>query len=331
MHHRVPAVYIRQVPGASRKRFPIAMTDVGAPVLASVVVLAVHDLTRKTVAEQGRVRAQIEDLVRNALRPLPAAQRIVLDAPQGIVAVLLYGPGAALEFAERVQAGAAELPLCIGINYGPVTIAEDVNRGRALVGDGVAAGMTMAQAGAPARMMVSRPFQEALQAEDPDSAARLVPAGVHTDMQVRAHELFTLDQGAVRSERRRLAITGVVAFAGILALGVVARLALYGSGLRGAPAIIEFRVKPRGEIYVDGVLKGSTPPLARIEITSGHHTIEVRNSSYPPLKVEVNPGPAEEMTIAHSFSSRSGTKSGDKSLSQSAREGWRSFRRSVGF
>ena len=307
------------------------MTDVGAPVLASVVVLAVHDLTRKTVAEQGRVRTQIEDLVRNALRPLPVAQRIVLDAPQGIVAVLLYGPGAALEFAERVQAGAAELPLCIGINYGPVTIAEDANGGRALVGDGVAAGMTMAQAGAPARMMVSRPFQEALQEDDPDSAARL-------SSRRRAHgyagpraRTFHAGPGAVRSGRRRLAITGIVAFAGILTLGVVARLALYGSGLRGAPAVIEFQVKPRGEVFVDGVLKGSTPPLTRMEITSGHHTIEVRNSPYPPLKVEVNPGPAEEMTIAHSFSSRSGTKSGDKSLSQNAREGWRSFRRSVGF
>jgi hypothetical protein len=298
-------------------------------------VLAVHDLTRKTVMEQRRVRTQIEDLVRSALGAVPAARRIVMDAPQGIVVALLDRPSAALEFAERVQAGAADLPLCIGINHGPVTIAEDANSGQALVGDGIATGMTMAQAAAPARMIASRPFHEALQADAPDSAARLSPAGVHTDAQIRTHELFTLDQGAARSRRKRLAIAGVMAFAGIIALGVVARMALYGSGLRAAPAIIEFQVKPRGDVYIDGVLKGNTPPLKRIEITPGPHTIEVRNSSYPSLKIEVNPAPAEEMTIAHTFSSRSagakGSRGGDKSLRENAREGWRSFRKSVGF
>ncbi len=311
------------------------MTDVAAPALASVIVLAVHDLTRRTVAEQGQLRTQIEDLVRGALRTVPAARRIVLDSPQGIVVALLDRPRAALEFAEQVQAGAADLPLCIGINHGPVTIAEDTNRGQALVGDGIAAGMTMAQAAAPARMMASRPFHEALQADAPDSAARLGPAGAHTDAQVRTHELFTLDQRTVRSRRKRLALAGVMAFAGILVLGVVARMALFGSGLRAAPAVIEFQVKPSGDVYIDGVLKGKTPPLKSIEITPGRHTVEVRNSPHPPLKVEVNPGPAEEMIIAHTFSSRSagakGSKGGDKSLRESTREGWRSFRRSVGF
>lgn len=323
------------MPGAFPEKGPIAMTDVAAPTLASVVVLEVHDLTRNSVVEQGRIRAQIEDLVRSALRVVPAAQRIVLDSSQGIAVAFLDRPGAALEFAERVQAGAADLPLCIGINHGPVTIAEDANRGQTLVGDGIAAGMTMAEAAAPSRMIASRPFQEALQADDPDSAARLGPAGVHTDAQVRSHGLFTLDQRLVHTRRKRLVITGALAFAGILALGGVARLALYGSGLRAAPAVITFQVAPRGDIYIDGVHKGITPPLNRIEITPGHHTIELRNSAYPTLKVEVNPGPAEEMTIAHTFRSRSaGAKNSNgnnKSLRENAREGWRSFRKGIGF
>ncbi len=306
------------------------MTDVAGPAHASVIVLAVHELTRKAVAEQGRVRARIEDLVRAALQPVPPERRIVLDAPQGLVVALLDSPGAALAFAEQVQAGAADLPLCIGINHGPVTIAKDANRGQALVGDGIAAGMIMARAAAPARMMATRSFHEALQAEAPDSAARLSPAGVHTDAQVRTHELFTLDQGAVRSQRKRLALTGIVAFAGILALGVVARMALYGSGLRAVPAVIEFQVTPRGDVYIDGVLKGSTPPLKRIEITPGRHTIEVRNSPHPPLKVDANPGPAEEMTIVHAFGAKK-PKGRDKSLSENARDSWRSFRKGVGF
>ncbi len=236
------------------------MTDVVGPTLASVIVLAVHDLTRKAVAEQGRVRARIEDLVRGALQPMPTERCIVLDAPQGLVVALLDRPGAALAFAERVQADAADFPMCIGINHGPVTIEKDINRGQALVGDGISAGLIMARAAAPTRMMATRSFREALQEDAPDSAARLVPAGIHTDEQVRSHELYTLGQVAAHSRRTRLAITGVAAFAGILALGVVARMALYGSWLRVTPAVIEFQVTPRGDVYIDGVLKGSTPP-----------------------------------------------------------------------
>ena len=308
------------------------MTDAAAPILVSVIALAIHDLTRRTVAEQGQLRAQIEKLLQDALRTLPAAGRIVLDAPQGFVVAVLDGRHAALELAERVQAGGAELPLCIGLNYGPVAILADDNRGHALVGDGITAAMTMTQAAAPGRMTASRPFHEALQAEAPDSAARLTAAGVHTDTQVRTHEIFTLDQSAVHSRRRRLAITGAAAFAGILAIGIVARMAVHGGWLQPDLAVIEFNITPRGDVYVDGVLKGSSPPLNRLEVAPGKHTIEIRNSRFAPLKVDINPAAAEKMTITHSFSSRSaGAKGDDKSLRENAREGWRSFRKGIGF
>ena len=308
------------------------MTAAAAPILVSVIALAVHDLTRRTVAEQGQLRAQIEKLLQDALQALPAAQRIVLDAPQGFAVAVLDGRHAALELAERVQTGAAELPLCIGINYGPVAIMEDANRGHALFGDGVTAAMTMTQAAAPGRMIASRPFHEALQAEAPDSAARLIAAGVHTDAQVRTHEIFTLDQHAAHTRRRRLVITGAAAFAGILALGVVARMAVQGGWLQPAPAVIEFNITPRGDVYVDGVLKGTSPPLSQLEVAPGKHVIEIRNSRFPPLTIDINPVAAEKMTITHSFGSKSaGPKGEDKSLRENAREGWRSFRKGIGF
>ncbi len=302
------------------------------PVLASVIVLSVEDYARKAVMEQAHLRTRIEDLVRAALKPVEPAQRIVLDTPQGMAVALLGRPRTALDFAERVQAGAAGLPLRIGINHGPITITEDANRGKALIGDGITAGMAMAQAAAPDRVIATRAFRDALEADAPDSAARLGAAGVHTDAQVRTHELFTLDRRAAGARRRRLAYAGIAACAGILALGAVARLALYGSGLRAAPAVIEFEITPRGDIYIDGALKGRSPPLTRIEITPGRHTIEVRSSQHPPLRLEVNPGPGEELTIAHSFASvRSAGKAREKSLGESVREEWRSIRRSLGF
>jgi hypothetical protein len=67
------------------------------------------------------------------------------------------------------------------------------------------------------------------------------------------------------------------------------------------PAAIEFEITPRGEIFVDGVPKGRSPPLTRLELSPGPHTVEVRSGPHPPLRLEVDLAPAEEMTITHSF------------------------------
>lgn len=305
-----------------------------APVLASVVVLSIRDYARQAVMEQVRLKDRVEALVRSALAPVAPARRIVLEAPQGMAVALLDRPRAALDFAERVQAAATDVALCIGINHGPITLAEDATRGQALVGDGITAGLTMAQAAAPGRMIASRAFRDALDADAAGSAARLGAAGMHTDAQVRTHELFTLDRRAANSRRRRLAFAGVAVCAIIVALGAVARFALVGSGLRSAPApaVLAFEVTPRGEVYIDDVLKGTTPPLTRIEIAAGPHTVEVRNGRLPPLTMEVNPGPGEELTIAHTFvAPRKAAKAREKTLGETVSDGWRSFRRSVGF
>ncbi len=312
------------------------MNDVAAPtaapVLVSVIALAVHDLTRRTVTEQGQLRAQIEELLHGALQPVPVSQRVVLDAPQGFVVALLTGCRTALELAERLQSGAATLPLCIGINYGPVATVNDDKRGPALVGDGINAAMTMTQAAAPGRMIASGPFHEALRAESPDTAARLGPAGQHTDAQVRTHKIYTLDQRAAQTRRKRLLMAGVLAFGGILVLGAVARQILHSGWLQPAPAVIEFNITPRGDVYVDGVFKGSSPPLKRLEVSPGLHTIEIRNGQFPPLKVEIKPAAAEQLTVAHTFVAKgTAPRGGDKSLRENAREGWRSLRKGIGF
>ena len=53
--------------------------------------------------------------------------------------------------------------------------------------------------------------------------------------------------------------------------------------------------------YVDGKVKGPTPPLAQLEVPPGSHTVEVRNGAFPPLRIEVHLAQAEEMTIRHTF------------------------------
>jgi len=293
-----------------------------APALASVIVLTLRDFMRSPVPERARMKAQLEALVALAVKPLPTAGRIVLDAPEGAAVVVLDDPEKALQLAERAEAAAADLSLAIGVNHGPVKVVSDARRGTGIVGDGVAAALTLANAAAPGRFVASRAFHEALESVAPARAAELDPAGVITDLRLRTHELFTRNQQAAGSRRRKLYGIGALVAAAIVGLGIAARIE-FRRELPPRPAYIEFQIAPRGEIVVDGVVKGTSPPLTRLELSAGPHRIEVRYRTFPPLVAEVNLAPDEQMTLSHSFASPK-KKPAEES-------GWQRFRRKMGF
>ena len=311
------------------------------PRLASVIVLRIQEFSRKPVAEQTTLRAQLEALVALAIRPLPAVDRVVLDAPDGAAVLVLGSPQDALTVAQRSEAAAADLPLCIGVNHGPIRPAADPYRGPGFVGDGIATGLSLADLATPGRLVASRSFHEALEDAAPESAGELTSAGTVTDRHVRTHELFTLDRRTALARRRRLIAAGTVSVMVILGLGVAARGALE-SNKPVPPAVIAFEIRPPGDVYIDGILKGRTPPLTRIEISPGPHSIEVHSPPFPPLRVDVNPGSAEEVTITHTFLSAKGPKSVPKSSpkgksadsstkGKSADDYLRELRRQLGF
>jgi len=323
-----------------------------APVPASVVVLRLADFGRQPVTEQARLKGELEALAAKAIEPLAAADRIVLEAPDALAVVVLARPQAALELAERCEAAAGGLPLCVGVNHGPVRQANDPLRGPGIVGDGVATGMVLANAATPGRLLASRPFHEALEATSSRRAADLAAAGELTDASVRRHEIFTLKPKTKRPRDRRALLILALGSLAILGLPFLARRYPAGPNMSEAPAphepiaapqppklaeappapraeppkaeprkaeepkhapapkpkpaapkpaSIRFQIKPEGFVYVDGVAKGRTPPLTRIEVSPGRHSIEVRNGEFPPLKLRVTLGHAEEMTVTHSF------------------------------
>ncbi len=60
-------------------------------------------------------------------------------------------------------------------------------------------------------------------------------------------------------------------------------------------------MKPRGEIFVDGVSRGHSPPLQEIDVVAGKHLMQIRNPGYPPLEIALDLRPGERTTIAHTF------------------------------
>lgn len=274
-----------------------------APPDVSVIGLIIRDFARLPVADQARMKAQLEALTAIAIEPLSAADRTIVEAPGGLVAVVLGSAEKALEVAERAQAGAADLPVCIGVNYGPVRVGADQSGGQTLVGDGIVGAITLAGLATRGRFFVSRSFREALASAAPHRAADFGSLGVATDETVRTHELYVFDP-AVRAQRqRRLVIVGAAAGLAAIVAGVGVRVALSSSKRL---AVVTFQIVPQGEVLIDGEPRGKTPPLTRIEVHPGPHTIEVRSAGFAPVRLDINLKPGEEIKVTHEFTKQRG-------------------------
>lgn len=206
----------------------MAKVQIQPSVFASVVFLKVHDFGRRPVVEQTRLRAQLEAVVAVVLPELKEDARIVLDAADGIVLVVLDDPRGALRLAERtLAAGAAGLPLSIGINHGAVK-QSGKGKSEGLLGDGIAVAAAIAELAAPQKLLLTRDFRQALEDAAPGAEAVLATAGTHTDSSLRAHELFRPDaRGAARRRARYLAAT-VVAVIALAGAGVAYRVSIEG-------------------------------------------------------------------------------------------------------
>jgi hypothetical protein len=209
-------------------QLPEAKVQIQPSVFASVAFLKIHDFGRRPVVEQARLRAQLEAVVAVALPTLKGDACIVLDAADGIALVVLDNPRGVLALAERtLAAGAAGLPLAVGINHGPVK-QSGKGKTEGLLGDGIAVAAGVAELAGPQKLLLTKEFREALEDAAPGAEAALAGAGTHTDASLRAHQLYRPDpRGAARRGARYRAATvaAVIALAGG---GVAYRVSIEG-------------------------------------------------------------------------------------------------------
>jgi len=197
-------------------------------VFASVAFLKIHDFGRRPVVEQARLRAQLEAVVAVTLGNLKENSRIVLDAADGIALVVLADPRGALGIAERtLAAGAAGLPLAIGITHGAVRQTGN-GAGEGLLGDGIAVAAAIAEIAGPQKVLLTREFRLALADATPGAEAAVAMAGTHTDASLRAHELYRPDARAARRRSQRYAAAVALAVVALLGAGVAYRASIEG-------------------------------------------------------------------------------------------------------
>ncbi|QOL48101.1 PEGA domain-containing protein [Massilia litorea] len=63
-------------------------------------------------------------------------------------------------------------------------------------------------------------------------------------------------------------------------------------------------IKPWGTVYVDGVDRGVSPPIKRLTLAPGQHTIRIVNPSFPEHIMTVDAGAKETMNIQHDFTAK---------------------------
>ncbi len=268
---------------------------------AAVLALRLVDYPTRPVAEQAALREALEEIVRQALARVPEADRIVLDASDGMVVVFLGPPLQALVAADAARAAgnAASLPLALGLNAGPVKPV--VESGRAnVIGDGVAAALATAAFAAAGELLSSRAFRDAAGDAHAD---RFAVAGARTDASLRLHELYacTPAPDPRRAGRRRALRTVAVAATVLLSAGLAVRGTRKVIAARTQPAKVALAITPWAEVSVDGVERGRTPPLKTLELAPGRRTIALRHGAAPPLTLELDLKPGEETTVSHSF------------------------------
>lgn len=66
-------------------------------------------------------------------------------------------------------------------------------------------------------------------------------------------------------------------------------------------AVVGLAITPWGEVYVDGAKQGVSPPLHKLRISAGEHTIEVRNTSFPSHVETIRAKPGEHIRIKYMF------------------------------
>ena len=68
-----------------------------------------------------------------------------------------------------------------------------------------------------------------------------------------------------------------------------------------AEGVVRLAISPWGEVWVDGVAAGVTPPLSQLKLPAGRHTIVVRNGDAPVFQQTVAVQGDKPVQLRHQF------------------------------
>jgi len=269
------------------------------PVHAHVAFLRIPHFDAKPASEQATLKQTLENRVLDALANMSRHDRVVLDADDGLALILFGDAERALDVAQALHRGKGAPALQVGLNYGPLALSAAGPDAR-VFGDGLSAAAAAARFADPARLLVTDNFAKVLQATSPDRARELAVAGDFTDTRVRIHRFLSADPALRAVRRRRIALYAVGGVIAILLLGVIGRV-VYQPLFQSRPAIVRLEVKPRAEVFVDGVSRGRVPPVTQIEVPPGKRKVALRNPGFRAIELDLELKPGQRVTVTQTL------------------------------
>ncbi len=166
--------------------------------ICSVVFIDIVEYSRKAVAEQIRLKEQLNALLAEALKDVAANDRVILDTGDGAAISFVGDPEdalfvcIALRDAVATPAPGAESPLemRIGINLGPVKLVQDLNGQPNIIGDGINVAQRVMGFSQPNQILVARSYYEVVSCLSDAYAKLFRYVGSRTDKHVREHEVY---------------------------------------------------------------------------------------------------------------------------------------------
>jgi len=168
--------------------------------LCSVVFSDIVNYSSQSVDVQMKWKQFFNDVLAEALKPVPADDRVVLDTGDGAAICFLGDPEAAMlstlsmrsAFVAATAEDSASPSIRLGINLGPVKLVRDINANLNALGDGVNVGQRIMSFAGPNQVLVSRSFFEVISKLSDDYNRLFRYDGVRQDKHVREHTVYEL-------------------------------------------------------------------------------------------------------------------------------------------
>lgn len=165
--------------------------NVGRTLVCSVLFLDIVGYSKQSVADQHRLKQAFNNTLSKALETTAQRDRIILDTGDGAAVTFFGDPEKVLQLALTIR-DSIELPVCMGINLGPVRMVTDLNGHVNILGDGINVAQRVMSFSKPGQLLVSRSFYEVVSSLSADYAKLFTHEGARKDKHVREHDVYSV-------------------------------------------------------------------------------------------------------------------------------------------
>ncbi|WP_269863559.1 hypothetical protein [Achromobacter xylosoxidans] len=67
------------------------------------------------------------------------------------------------------------------------------------------------------------------------------------------------------------------------------------------PVLVRLDIRPWGEVWINGVARGISPPVKELRLIPGKYQVVLRNADLPPYRTTLEVRPGKPAVISHVF------------------------------